>query len=420
MRAERQTEDETGITRSLLLTSVLSVALAPLSTTLIIVGLPAIRHDFGISFQQVAWLAVVHVVAMILGQPLGGTLGDRFGRLKLLRLVVAALAALSIAAGLASDFRSLLFIRAGQGCLAALLVPNAMALVRANGGAKLGTYLGIVGAASGITAAVGPLLGSLLLLLAGWRALFVAGAALAGGILIAASRASEMRPVEPNAHRAGGASSLQSRPFFTALGIGSGVTGLLHAVLILIPFTFTASGTSGSIEAGLVLGVMALAAVVCAPLSGRLADRVGRRMPVLLGASLLLGGLLGLAVLPTYGSLAMTFLPLLIFGAGVGVTQTVAMTTALEAAPARLAGLSAGLTSAGRYIGQLVGTSLVAVLLPAASGEVSGLVFREAFLLGLAGAAAIAAASSILPGTRPSESSEPSLKRDGVRNQVEA
>jgi MFS family permease len=62
--------------RWLLLTVAVGTTLAPLNSTMIAVALPNIQEAFGVSVTATAWLVTIYLVAMAVGQPIGGRLGD--------------------------------------------------------------------------------------------------------------------------------------------------------------------------------------------------------------------------------------------------------------------------------------------------------------------------------------------------------
>ena len=58
----------------------LGTMLAPLNSTMIVVALPSILDDFDRPLAWGSWIVVSYLVSMAAVQPLGGSLGDRFGR----------------------------------------------------------------------------------------------------------------------------------------------------------------------------------------------------------------------------------------------------------------------------------------------------------------------------------------------------
>ena len=166
---------------------VVSVALAnflvPLNSTMIVAALPAIGRDLAVDNATAAWLVTAYLIAMAALQPITGRIGDRYGRRRLLLGALVGFALASAAAPLARDFVTLVAFRLLQAVCAATITPNAMGLLRGTAVAgRAGTYFGIVGAASGIGASAGPLLGSLLAAV-DWRWLFVVNVPLVAAVL---------------------------------------------------------------------------------------------------------------------------------------------------------------------------------------------------------------------------------------------
>ena len=61
----------------------LGTMLAPLNSTMIVVAIPSLLEDFGRSLAWGSWIVTSYLVAMAAVQPLGGALGDRYGRRRL-------------------------------------------------------------------------------------------------------------------------------------------------------------------------------------------------------------------------------------------------------------------------------------------------------------------------------------------------
>ena len=74
--------------------------LAPLNSTMIAVALPDIIDDLGIGVPTAAWLVTSYLVAMASLQPLAGSLGDRYGRRRLMLGGLMAFGVSSIGAAL--------------------------------------------------------------------------------------------------------------------------------------------------------------------------------------------------------------------------------------------------------------------------------------------------------------------------------
>jgi MFS family permease len=187
--------------------------------------------------------------------------------------------------------------------------------------------------------------------------------------------------------------ALQPRLFrrraFAAANAGVGLSNLaMYVILLALPVYLGQRAGWGSPRIGLALALMSAGSVALAPVGGRLADRYGRRWPTLGGMLLLTLGLLPLALggagadLHLLGGLALA-------GSGLGLGAPGLQTSAVEAVERGAAGIAAGVFSTSRYLGSIVGSSLLAGMLAPSGGG-----FRAIFSLALG--AAIAAALTTL------------------------
>jgi EmrB/QacA subfamily drug resistance transporter len=173
--------------------TILGSSLAFIDGTVVTVALPAIAKEFGATGAEVQW--VVEAYALLLSALLlvGGSLGDRFGRRRVYALGIMIFTAASIACGLATSITWLILGRSLQGVGAALLVPGALALISSSfapsqRGRAIGTWSGF----SGITAAIGPLVGGWLVGHS-WRWAFFLNVPLAVIVLLLLARVPESR-----------------------------------------------------------------------------------------------------------------------------------------------------------------------------------------------------------------------------------
>ncbi|TFZ07933.1 MFS transporter [Ramlibacter humi] len=175
--------------RWILVASILGSSLAFVDGTVVNVALPAIQHELHASVYQAQW--VVESYALLLAALLlvGGALGDRLGRRKVFMLGVAIFAFASLGCALSQTVHQLLAARAVQGIGGALLVPGSLALISAafpedERGRAFGTWAGF----SGITSAVGPLVGGWLVEHLSWAWAFAINLPLAAVVLAIAWR----------------------------------------------------------------------------------------------------------------------------------------------------------------------------------------------------------------------------------------
>lgn len=159
--------DDTGCPEAsrpwVLAAAIVGSSMAFIDGTVVNVALPAIQADLRATAFQAQW--VVESYALLLAALLlvGGALGDHFGRRRVFAIGVAIFALSSVACALAASVQQLIAARAVQGIGGALLVPGSLALISAAfpekaRGKAIGTWSGF----SGITAAVGPVLGGFL------------------------------------------------------------------------------------------------------------------------------------------------------------------------------------------------------------------------------------------------------------------
>ncbi|RNE66827.1 MFS transporter [Cryobacterium tepidiphilum] len=142
------------------------------------VALPSIQSALDATQSQLQWVLSGYALTFGVGLVAAGRAGDIFGRGPLFIAGVALFTASSIAAGLAPDPLSLNIARAVQGIGSGLLSPQAVGMIQHYfRGAERGRAFGIFGSAVGVSVAVGPLLGGLLIEAAGpeqgWRWTFL-------------------------------------------------------------------------------------------------------------------------------------------------------------------------------------------------------------------------------------------------------
>jgi EmrB/QacA subfamily drug resistance transporter len=170
--------------RWVLVASIVGSSVAFVDGTVVNVALPAIQRELHATVAQAQW--VVESYALLLAALLlvGGALGDRFGRRRVFLAGVLVFAAASLACALSQTVGQLIGWRAVQGLGGALLVPGSLAMISAyfpedERGRAFGTWA----AASGVTSAVGPLLGGYLIDHFSWAWAFAVNLPLAAIVL---------------------------------------------------------------------------------------------------------------------------------------------------------------------------------------------------------------------------------------------
>ncbi len=117
--------------------------------------------------------------------------------------------------------------------------------------------------------------------------------------------------------------------------------------------------------AGLFLLPMAAAMAVCAPVAGRIVARRGTRIPLLVaGAGLMAGGVLLTAVTAST-SAGYLIVSYLVFGVGTGMVNAPITNSAVSGMPREQAGVAAGIASASRQVGMVLGVAVMGSVLAA-------------------------------------------------------
>ncbi|WP_043266058.1 MFS transporter [Streptomyces sp. CT34] len=131
--------------------------------TIVNIAIPSIQKDTGASFSAVQWVTAGYALAFAVGLITGGRLGDIHGRKKLFLLGMAGFTVASALCGFAADPGMLVAARVLQGAMAALMVPQVLAIIHVSFPAhERGKVFGMFGAVIGLGAVCGPLIGALL------------------------------------------------------------------------------------------------------------------------------------------------------------------------------------------------------------------------------------------------------------------
>jgi EmrB/QacA subfamily drug resistance transporter len=157
----------------ILLVLFLGVLMGALDIAIIGPALPSIRADFTVSERALAWMFSIYVLFQLVSTPLMAKLSDRFGRRAIYILDISLFALGSLIVALSQSFELVLVGRAIQGFGAGGIFPVASAVIGDTfPPEKRGSALGLIGAVFGLAFLVGPLLGVAILAFATWHWLF--------------------------------------------------------------------------------------------------------------------------------------------------------------------------------------------------------------------------------------------------------
>ena len=142
--------------------------------TIVNVALPVIQGELGATAVDALWIVESYALLLAALILVGGSLGDHYGRRKIFMLGIAVFTIASVWCGLSPSSGSLIAARTVQGVGGALMIPGSLAIIsssfsEADRGKAIGTWSGF----SGVTAALGPVVGGLLIDFVSWRSAFL-------------------------------------------------------------------------------------------------------------------------------------------------------------------------------------------------------------------------------------------------------
>jgi EmrB/QacA subfamily drug resistance transporter len=402
--------------RVVVATTVLGSAVAQLTATVVNVALPSIAVDLDAGSAGQQWIVNAYLVTLASLILVGGTLGDRFGRLRTYRLGVAWFGAASLLCAVAPSTEALIGARLLQGVGGALLTPGSLAIIEAtlrrdDRGRGVGAWSGL----GGVAGAIGPLVGGLVVE-ASWRWVFllnlpiavlalvlsrwvpesrdhdarhtpldVGGALLTVVLLGGASYALIQAPsagVGASVVVAGTAALLAlvalvrwergragamvpvdlftERAFVAANTVTFVVYGGLGVVFFLLSIQLQVSAGWSPLAAGASLLPVTALMLTLSSRAGAWAGRIGPRWPLTIGPAVMSLGMLLMTRIDAEATFVVDVLPAtLVFGLGLSATVAPVTAAALGSVPDRRAGAASGTNNAVARTGQLLAVAAV-------------------------------------------------------------
>ena len=160
---------------AILLAASFAFIIVQLDVTIVNVALPQIGVELGASVSSLQWVVDAYTLGFAVFLLSAGVMGDKFGSKRVFLGGFALFALASLACALVPSATGLNLARAVQGVGAALLVPSSLAILNfayAHDKKMLAKAIGWWTAAGGASIAAGPVIGGLLLSVAGWRSIF--------------------------------------------------------------------------------------------------------------------------------------------------------------------------------------------------------------------------------------------------------
>jgi MFS family permease len=318
--------------------------------------LPDYVAEFGLSKAQAGILAASYAAGTLLASLPAGLVATWAGPRRTVIGGLLLLGCSSLVFGLAHEIVLLDLARFAQGISGALIWSGALTWLITTApperrGSIIGTALGTAVAG----ALVGPILGAIAAEV-GTAAVFSAVLGIAVVLAAFAARMPEAGPPERQPLREVGATIL-TRPILTATAFVAIPSMMFGAVEVLVPLRIDELGGGHvAIAGGFIVGAALEAGL--APIVGRYSDRVGRRIPFVIGIGICACAMVGIAVAEALGPV----LAALILGSlGAGICFAPALTTLSETADLSglhqgfAAGLSNMAWAAGQTAGALMG-----------------------------------------------------------------
>jgi EmrB/QacA subfamily drug resistance transporter len=393
-----------------------SIAIVVMDISIVNLALPTIGRDLHASESGLQWTVDAYTLVLASFLVLGGSTADRAGRRLVFQAGLAAFGLGSLLCGLAPGIGWLIAARALQGAGGTMLNPVALAIV-ANAfphPAERARAIGVFGSVSGLSLALGPIIGGALVGGLGWRYVFWVNVPIAAvtivctALFVPESRADRARRFDPvgqalvllvlgcvvyaivSAGRLGWTSPVvggllavagagllgifayeprrtdpllelrlfRSVPFSAAIGMALfALCGFGAFLFVTTQYLQDVRGLP-ALTAGLCLLPVGALVVVLSPVTGRLVAARGPRLPlVIAGAALALGGGAS-ALLGPATSLVAVLAVYLLFGIFLGTVNPPITNTAVSGMPRSMAGLAGSLASAGRQAGTTLGVAI--------------------------------------------------------------
>lgn len=387
------------------------------------VALPALQQQLDASVTGIQWVVnayTLFLAALILP---GGSLGDQYGRRRVFLVGVGIFAAASLWCGLSPNLPSLLAARAAQGVGGALLTPGSLAIISATyEGEAEGRAIGLWAGFSALTSALGPVLGGWLIDAVSWRWIFflhlplalvvlalswwqvpesrdegagdldwrgallvttglgsityglidssnrsfghplVVGTLAAGALLLALFVWVEARQEEPMMPL----SLFRSATFSGANALTLLLYTALAGLLFFLPMNLIQVYGYSATAAGAALLPFSLLMGLLSSWAGGLVDRVGARLPLLVGPAIAGLGFFLFGFLPEGpgDSYWTTFFPAaLVLGLGMAVSVAPLTTAVMQAAPETETGTASGINNAAARLANLVAIAVFGIVM---------------------------------------------------------
>jgi EmrB/QacA subfamily drug resistance transporter len=357
------------------------------------------------------WIIDIYTLTLASLLMLSGATADRFGRKRMFRIGLVIFALGSLLCSLAPSVEVLIGARFLQAIGGSMLNPVAMSIITTifTGRVERARAVGVWGAVSGISTALGPMVGGLLIDRLGWQSVFwinlpiCAAALILTTIYVPESKSTVVRGIDPLGQVLAIAvmftlvfGLIEHRPmvfvltaialaafcyvewrhrspfidlrFFRSIPFASATLIAVCGCAVLGAFLFSAStylqGTRhySAVHTGLLYLPMALAMLISAPISGRVVGRYGTRPALLVAGTMMALAAIGMTTLRADTPIWEVALMFPLFGIGFGSMNAPITTSAVSGMPLDRAGAASAVASTSRQLGVSLGVALCGLL----------------------------------------------------------
>jgi EmrB/QacA subfamily drug resistance transporter len=397
----------------------ITVFMLLLDVTIVAVALPTISGALRPSFPQLQWIVDAYALMLCSVLLTAGMMADIYGRKRVLTIGLITFTIASVVCAQAPNATVLDFARGVQGIGGATMFACALALiVQEFPAGERAVAFGLYGAVSGLSVALGPIVGGLLVQGIGWQAIFYVNVPIAIVAFVILQRKVVNLPGPPTkvdwpglftfsgamflavfatirGNDEGWTSALilgcfaASAILFTAFVaverrrkfpmfdlslfrnptfVGSSVSAfaVCFSVLALIFFLTTwlqsILGYS-AVGTGLRMLVFSGAALLFAPLAGRMSGSVSPRIVLPLGLALVSAGVFSMTAVSSSSTWTAILPGLVLTGIGLGLMNPTLASTAVSVVPPWRGGMASGMNSTFREAGTAAGIAVAGTLL---------------------------------------------------------
>ncbi len=382
-----------------------------MDATIVNVAIPSIRGEMHAPLSRLQWIIDIYTLTLASLLMLSGATADRWGRRRMFRIGLTLFAMGSLLCSLAPTVNVLIGARFVQAIGGSMLNPVAMSIITTvfTDRVERARAVGVWGAVVGVSTALGPMVGGVLIDALGWQSVFwinlpiCAIALVLTTLFVPESKAAEARGIDPLGQVLAMMvmftlvfGLIEHKPimlvitaialaafcyvewrhhspfidlrFFRSFPFASATMIAVCAFACLGAFLFSASlylqGTRhySAVHTGLLYLPMALGMLVCSPLSGRLIGRYGTRPSLVVAGTLLAISTIALTTLRDDTPVWALILMFAVFGLGFGTVNPPITTAAVSGMPLDQAGAASAVASTSRQIGVSLGVALCGLL----------------------------------------------------------